>query len=288
MFVPLLVAGLILQGPGDVGIKPNEHVVAVDGRVLLSTGITLEFIGACQLANGALKPWGLTGEALDKAKATWFWHALGATPDDIETRSIWQQRGEARTFAIALRKKPNSHINLPFDTVQNLNILMERSGPPNLTKGFSWAVDAFQFEQPKGDSMDLTVDVSPFTAVKLFSFDASKKNWPPGFDFTFMEKRSKAFVATKGKRSDFTVVTYVVSATVPAEWSSNELELVASDPPGKGGVPFPLTSGTGDVVDGRAVFTLALNDRPGYKRTFELRARTKATVTFKSIPLRPR
>lgn len=285
MIAAVIAAGFALQTPREVGLKPNERVVAVDGRAVLSNGITLEFIGACQLASRAPKPWNLGGKPLDEGKTQWFWHALGANPKDVETWSLWQNKGEARTFAIALRKKPNSHVTLPFEAVETLNILSERSGPPDLAKGFSWAVDSFKFEQPQGDSMDLTVEVTPFKAARLFSFDTSKKDWPAGFDFKFAEKRSKAFVATKGKRRDFTVVTYLVTATVPDAWANNELELAASDPPGKDAVPFPLNSGTGDVIDGRVVFNLALEERPGYKRTFELRARTKAYVTFKSIPL---
>ncbi len=284
-----IALALLWQTPVGAQPVPAENLSTSTGRAVLRSGLVLEFIGACQLADAAVKPWGLDGKPLGKDKAIWFWHALDADPRDGETRERWREKRETRTFAIALRHKPNALVNLSTGTEKDLRILSSTFKPPDVASGFTWPTESFVFEQPLGDDMSFVVEVCPFDATRMFEFDLQQRNWPSGFDFQFSEERREAVELIKGKRSRFTIVEYVVSAKVPVAWAGTELELSANDLDEKRAIPFPLPFGTGEVgADGRVEFDLSVKDRPGFKRVFRLGAKPKAIVTFKGIPLRHR
>ena len=287
MILELLLLSRALQEPNQLKVLPNQTIVSTTGRATLASGAQIELIGACELSEKNLRPWGYDGNALTVGQESWFWHALGERHDDHKVRSMWREDKTTRTFSIALRAKPDLFLHLPFESISNLNVGVEHSGPPEPALGFTWGVDSFIFCRPEGDRMDFTIDAEPFDATRLFEFVPEQENLPAGFGFKFKERRSNALVATKGNRQTLKIINYVVRATVPKQWRECELVLTTSDKPQKGGVPILPNFDHGQQSGDEVLFTVSAVDRPGYRRSFILAAKTKTVVTFKDVPLKP-
>lgn len=278
------------------GLKPTIYVTAVDGKATIAPGETIDFVGACDLAEPIEKVWNADGRLLDGLRLKLFWDIMGL-PADVKRE--YGRDEDKRTFAMAFQLSANltEANDVREDVNKTFTAMLSQTRPavsagalvgemriirPVLPKDYAGTTFDFRLEVPGGEWVKIAeFPFGPDTTLAEGAIDI-KQRWQALSDFRTVDDR-QIIVDYKG---------YYFTLTLPSALRDMELDITTNDPREDARLLPAVVKQHIRGEDQHAAFkgkdlflVYGLNSR-SESRKFTLRARPRRIAEFKGVPFK--